>query len=253
MTFRLIILFILICSIGFAQTPDDNWVFGYFAQINFGPAGPTDSGGGPIDTDEGSGTISDSEGNLLFSTDGMVVRDRFGDVMPNGTGLNGNFSSTQNTVIVPFPGDNEERFYYIFTVAAQLNGGDPDNNGLEYVVVDMEANGGLGDVTQASTELLASTSEKIHATYQPNNRDVWVVVHEMGSADFYAFPVDCDGIGEPVVSTTGHILSYRFSTYFSAIGTMKISPDGSQIASTYNSTNTDGSIGVNHLGVRELR
>lgn len=245
---RIIFLAILFCVTANAQTPDNHWVFGYFGHIDFDGGVPNDVGGGPVDSDEASGTISDSNGDLLFSTNGIVVYDRNGNIMPNGTGLKGHWSSTQNVVIVPFPGDTEERFYYIFTVGAQLGIWNDSGNGLEYVIVDMLQNEGLGDVIQASQELIPNTSEKIHATYQSNNRDVWVVAHEMGSNSYYSFLVTCEGIQEPIESQSGsvHIMD---ETAGGAVGTMKISHNGPAIAATFNTLQPTGELAANHLDI----
>lgn len=214
------------------QNQDANWYFGDYAGIHFSEGEPVDITPGPFDVDEGSGTISDENGNLLFSTNGEVVFDSNNNPMPNGTVLAGNSSSTQNVLIVPFPGDQENRLFYIFTVAAQVNYGEPENTGLEYVVIDMTENNGLGDVVQISTELLPNTTEKIHATYHANQRDVWLVVHELGSDAFYAYLITCEGIGEPVVSNTGFDHHPGLEA-LGSLGAHKISPDGATIASTF--------------------
>lgn len=233
MNCRLLFSLFIISVTAVGQQQDANWYFGYYGGIRFTEGVPQDIGPGPFDVDEGSGTISDENGNLLFSTNGEMVFDSNNNVMPNGTGLAGSFSSTQNVVIVPFPGDESNRFYYIFTVAAQLSNGQAEDNGLEYVVVDMELNNGLGDVVQNSVELLPNTAEKIHATYHANLRDVWVVVHQMGTDAFYSYLITCEGIQDPVVSNTGS--EHQWDEVASgAVGALKISPDGSKIASTFN-------------------
>lgn len=236
---RLMFALLIISSPAASQNQDANWYFGYYGGIQFTEGEPQDIGPGPFDVDEGSGTISDEDGNLLFSTSGEVVFDSNNNPMPNGTGLAGNSSSTQNVVIVPFPGDEDNRFFYIFTVAAQLNNGQAEDNGLEYVVVDMAENDGLGDVVQSSTELLPNTAEKIHATYHQNLRDVWVVVHELGSDAFYAYLVTCEGIQDPVVSNTGSVHQLDEVAH-TAMGALKISPNGLKIANTFNHVDANG-------------
>jgi len=127
---------------------------------------------------EGSATMSTAAGALQFYTDGVSIFDRFSNLMIGSNVLHGSDSSTQNALIVPFPGDTAEQFYYVFTVPAQVDFYQNfDHSGLEYVVVDMAANGGLGSVVQASQELVPMIEEKIHATWHTNNRDVWLVVH----------------------------------------------------------------------------
>src|SRR5690606_25183542 len=181
---KLTFVFLLLNTSVLSQTPDDHWVFGYYAWVKFNSGTPAAFGSGPFSVDEGSSSISDSNGDLLFSTSGENVFDKNGIPMPNGFQAKGHISSTQNALIVPFPGDDSERFYYVFTVAAQNNWPSTNHTGLEYVVVDMQANGGLGDVIGTSTELLPNSTEKLHATWHANNRDVWVVTHELESDAF---------------------------------------------------------------------
>ncbi|MEM9051906.1 MAG: hypothetical protein AAGC47_07645 [Bacteroidota bacterium] len=121
---------------------------------------------GPFQVDEGSASISNQSGDLLFSTNGANVYNRNGNIMPNGTGLSGDFSSTQNAVIIPQPGDSEERFYYVFTISSQSIVG--ENFGLDATLVDMSLNGGLGDVTLHFDLLMTDVYEKIHAVMHAN-------------------------------------------------------------------------------------
>lgn len=232
MIWRLILLLTCISISVSAQTPDDNWIFGRNAWAKFNAGIPTAVGTGPVDVDEGSACISDENGNLLFSTNGTIVFDRNSNPMPNGQSLRGHFSSTQNALIVPKPLDKEKRYYYVFTVAAQVNWPNTIHTGLEYVLIDMQANGGLGDVIQQSQELVPFTCEKLHATYHANGRDVWVVTHELSSANFYSFLVTCEGITDALISNTGNVNTYG-SYANGAIGAMKLSPDGTKIATTY--------------------
>ena len=80
---------------------------------------------------------------INFYTNGVLVYDGSHSVMQNGSGLLGDESSTQSSIIVPNP--QSDSLYYIFTVGE--NGG----NGLRYSEVDMSLNGGLGGII-ASTK-----------------------------------------------------------------------------------------------------
>ena len=117
----------------------NNWYFGRFLGINFNGGTAVPLNDGMLNTTEGVATISDAGGNLLFYTDGVVVRNRLHQVMPNGSGLFGNVSSTQSAVIVQKI--NDPNLYYVFTVDAQ-NG----PRGLCYSIVNMTLDNGRGDV-----------------------------------------------------------------------------------------------------------
>ncbi|MEO0403231.1 MAG: gliding motility-associated C-terminal domain-containing protein [Bacteroidota bacterium] len=239
--FGFILLFVSLTFWG--QQEESHWVFGFNGEVIFDNGIPQDAGFGDIYVTEGSASISNSSGTLLFFTDGTNVFDVNGNPMPNGDAVHGHDSSTQNVLIVPQPGDQDEQFYYIFGVPAQIDiNGDFTNSGLQYVVVDMADNDGLGDVVQGPVELTSTSAEMLHATYHSNGKDVWVVVHEMNSSNWHSFLVSCDGVEEHQVSDSGRFFEQtEFGT--TAIGSLKLSPNGNRIAATY----TD----INELGVQD--
>ena len=98
-----------------AQNEAANWYFGENAGIQFDGSGNLlgSVNDGQLITREGCTTISDTDGNLLFYTDGRLVYDRTHQLMPNGTGLFGDPSSTQSALVVPKPGS--DTIYFIFT------------------------------------------------------------------------------------------------------------------------------------------
>jgi hypothetical protein len=157
--------------------------------------------------------------------------------MPNGSGLYGHSSSTQSGIIVPKPGSATE--YYIFTVDAADNG---LANGLCYSKVDMTLNNGLGDVvtTEKNISLVPLACEKVTAVGHSDGLTFWVITKKWGNADFYAYRITFDGVNtEPVISTTGPPLTGNMGQ--ASKGYLKVSPDGTKIASA---NNTDFSVGI---------
>jgi gliding motility-associated-like protein len=215
-----------------------NWYFGENAGLNFETSPPTPlldgqirrtDSSGIINIAEGTGVMSDVEGNLLFYTDGVTVRNRNHEVMFNGEGLLGDISSVQTGLIVPVP-DNPNK-YYIFSVDGDDIISPPDSDlgtELVYSEVDMSLDGGLGGVTQNKNIILASFSgEKISAVYHADGKRIWVVHHAgaMDSPDntFNAYLITSEGINTaPVSSPIGEIIGRNAAQ-------MKISPDGSKI------------------------
>ncbi|TSD66736.1 T9SS type B sorting domain-containing protein [Inquilinus sp. KBS0705] len=172
-------------------------------------------------TQEGCASIANSSGGLLFYTNGITIWNKNHDIMKNGDGLFGDLSSTQSAIIVPCP-DND-KLYYVFTVSAYGGG-----NGLNYSVVNITGDGGLGDVTTKNTLLMPATTEKLTAVLNSNGKDVWVIGHKAESNVFCAWLLTVNGISTtPVLSTTG---TPNAGGVLSNIGTLKASPNGSKLA-----------------------
>ena len=214
-----------------AQNEAANWYFGQNAGIQFDNTGNLIGSidGGQLSTLEGCTTISDTNGNLLFYTDGTLVYNRNHQLMPNGTGLFGDPSSTQSALVVPQPGN--DTFYYIFTVDTTIGGGDPDF-GFNYSIVDINLDGGLGDVTSKNVNLLQDSSEKITAVLKDcASQSIWVIT--LASIDGTGGPFNSYHAFE--VSTTGINLTSVKSTFpfpiSDARGQIKVSPDGKKFAS----------------------
>jgi gliding motility-associated-like protein len=239
---------IFISGIVKAQGEANIWYFGNFLGVDFnsGTAVPLNDGQIYNTPTEGVATISDANGNLLFYTDGVKVWNRLHQVMPNGSGLFGNMSSSQSAVIVPKINDNTR--YYIFTVD-QVNG----PKGMCYSVVNMTMDNGKGDIEIKNIPVINGIVEKITAVRHCNNRDVWVLTHGAESDIYYAFLVSPSGFNTtPVISHTGSVLwgvippgPYDSTT----LGYMKASPDGKKIAAAHWTVNVDVSDFNNATGV----
>src|SRR5579863_3194839 len=101
----LLILFTLALLVSNAQKEANEWYFGNLAAVSFNSGSPVALTGSVMNTNEGCASIADKNtGALLFYTDGTTIYNKNNVSMTNGTGLTGNFSSTQSAVIVPMPG-----------------------------------------------------------------------------------------------------------------------------------------------------
>ncbi len=218
------ILFLSIVTVSFGQGGEGNiWYFGAYAGLDFNSGSPVVLLDGALTTNEGCATICDANGNLLFYTDGSTVWNANHAVMSNGTGLMGNSSSTQSGVIVPKPGS--PNIYYIFTVDDNIG-----SDGCRYSIVNMNLNGGLGNVipTQKNILLFSPSSEKIAAVNHANGTDIWVITHPWNSNQFLAYLITPAGmVNPPVVSNAGSIYSGGSNN---TRGYMKPSPTGDLIA-----------------------
>ncbi|MDC6387770.1 PKD domain-containing protein, partial [Maribacter sp. PR1] len=224
---RQIYLTFLVLFLGYfsiAQQEAAIWYFGRNAGLDFRSGTPVPLVDGQIYTREGCATISDNVGNLLFYTDGISIWDRNHNTMPNGTGLLGDPSSSQSGMIVPHPGD--PNLFYVFVIDNEYG---PD--GLTYNVVDMTLNGGLGDVTsEKNVPLRTPISERITAVEHADGQSIWVITRADDTNQFLAYLIDNTGINMvPVVST----MPVLGTTFYSFVGQIKASQDGSMLASAY--------------------
>lgn len=219
----ILILFLFSGILVSAQREAANWYFGNFAGLDFNSGEPVPLLDGQLRTVEGSASFSTAEGDLLFYTEGVTVWDRFHQVMPNGTDLLGSFSTTQSSLIVPNPIRNN--LFYIFTPDDALVHLDGGSNGFNYSTVDINQNGGRGDVTDKNIELLSDGSEKVTAVRSSNGDFFWVITHFQNQ--FFAYRVDGNGVNQtPVISTTGPFIE----GFDNIRGALKASPDGNTLA-----------------------
>ncbi|MCY7410251.1 MAG: hypothetical protein LH473_08260, partial [Chitinophagales bacterium] len=181
-----------------AQNAGNIWYFGDNAGIDFNSGSPVALSNSAMEIFEGCATACDNNGNLLFYENGEKIWDRNHNLMPNGSGLKGDTSSAQS-IIVHNP--DSCNLYYVFTMGSHIT----PNGGVWYSVVNMNLNGGYGDViiNQKNIQLLGASVEGITAILNANEKDVWVIVHQMGNKKFNAYPVTAEGVGIPVETAIG--------------------------------------------------
>ena len=225
------VLFIILSTLfipiqkSWGQNESNNWYFGKNAGIEFtGAPTPSTLLGGQVNAHGGSTAISDSNGNLLFYTNGMTIWNKNHTAMPNGSGLMGHATATQNSIIIPKPGSTS--IYYVFT-----NDIYSGSNGLRYSEVDMTLDGGNGDVSgNKNIGVVDTTAEKLSATLHANETDYWVVTHGRDNNTFYSIPVTSTGVGTPVLTNSGTVHTGTATSGSVYEGQMKLSPDGSKLA-----------------------
>ena len=231
-----VIFIAVFSSATIAQTSGDNrrtyhWYFGNGAGLDFSSGAPVAVTDGAMTAEEGCASISDTCGNLLFYTDGDTVWNRNHLVMPNGTGLMGCYSSTQSSLIVPQP--ENDSIYYIFLTDCGENAG---ANGLRYSIVNINLDGGLGDVTDKNFPMYSPTLEKLASTYHNNGTDLWILsVNRYPSGpppdttyQYHAHLLSSTGISPfPVISGSS------MSPHKIDDGYMRFSHDGNRLANAW--------------------
>lgn len=210
------------------QKEGNNWYFGTGTGITFNTNPPSFIPGSSMNTYEGCSSVSNENGDLLFYTDGQTVFTKNNLVMMNGTGLFGHFSSTNSAVILQNPGSNKN-LYYVFTLSER-----GDSKGLNYSIVDMSEESGLGKVTQKNINLInAPLCEKLATSRNCDGSGFWLVVHGFNNDLFYALEFTDGKFGAPISSKTGSLHpSYNGSggVNATASGSMRISNNGKKLA-----------------------
>jgi len=224
---KIFYLSILWCLFANSQEQASNWYFGNNAGISFdlNTNSVISESNGQLETREGCASISDSNGNLSFYTDGTTVYNQNHVVMQGGEGLLGDASSTQSALIIPKPNDPD--IYYIFTVGSNIN-----PTGLNYSIVDISQNGGLGEVVFSNIGLLSSCAEKVSAVVKDcSSGSIWVITLSGPNGNsanqlntFHAFEVTANGVDNNSVTSNLGL------SIVDARGYLKFSPDGTKLA-----------------------
>ena len=152
----------------------------------------------PINFESMAFTITDPlDGEVMFTTNGFVILDKSNDTMQNGFGLspcayadewkNRGNSTAQSVLILPFP-SNEQQYIIIhepiYVNANYTFGFAPK---LQYSIIDMQANGGLGAVTAKNIDIFSDSLVlgQLTAVKHANGKDWWVVVPRQPGNGFH--------------------------------------------------------------------
>lgn len=220
---KIILLLLLSATIVTAQPEAETWYFGIGAGIDF-TSGKPEMISGPLKTNEGCSIFCDRFGHPMFFTDGQTIWNRENKVMLNGTGLMGHPSSTQSAVVVEIP--SNKNLYYVITA---LNVG--RKQGLNYSLVDMRLDNGLGGVVKKNINLRDRIHEKITVCATPDYKTYWLITSEYNSNNYLAYRIDSSGIDTvPVVSPIG---SRKDSLIVNNYGYIKASPNSKYIINAH--------------------
>jgi hypothetical protein len=226
-------LFASILSFGFSQNQMKKWCFGNYIGLDFMSQPPTQFTTAMNGSAEGITSLADAAGNLLFYTNGITIWNKNHQVMANGSGLEGGFSTTQAVLAVPQPGSSNN--YYLITISSinELNIFNKPS-GIWYSVVDMSLAATTGSVVTKNMLLSAvQTTEKLSATLHCNGKDIWILSHDWGNNNFRAYLLTATGLSTTaVVSAVGSAHS-NGNTF---AGGMKFSPNGRKLISAINDT-----------------
>lgn len=220
----MLVLFCVSNSVLFAQNEYAKWYFGYNAGLDFLTNTPTVLNNSALISPNSCASMADGNGNLLFYTNGVVIKNSLHLNMANGTGLHSN-QGLQNVIAVRQPGSTN--FYYVFTI------GDPINVfTLKYSVVDMSLAAGQGSVIAKNIVVAPQAcTQKLTGTYHCNGKDIWIVSHDLGNNTFRAYLLTSAGL-----NTVAVVSSVGFNHVVAVDGPMRISPSGKKLGATIGSS-----------------
>ncbi len=171
----LLIFFVILNS--FSQRETEHWYFGNRAAIKFiDNQRPRALSNSNMNTPYGSATISDKNGNLLFYTSGATVFNANHSTMENGALLASDNEVLQTSIIIPKPGS--PNIYYLITLKDKNDPppiGDFIEPGLYFSVIDINKNGGLGEVTKKNLTITDLVSEKLTAVHAKDGKSIWLI------------------------------------------------------------------------------
>ncbi len=214
-----------------AQHEADNWIFGYWAGLNFTSGDPAPFFPNPPPGGWNGTIMSDTAGNLLFYYGVHTVYNRNDQAMPNGTGLLPNYGDIQSDIAVPKPGTSD--LYYVISVPHPSH---PDR--IYYSIVDMSLANGLGDVTAEKNIAVQGTENaqsQLCALKNTSGDGYWLITRFYNDTRYACFRIDASGFHtDPVYSTPAR---YRVSG--TGGGNIKVSPDKKYLVATYWTNNTN--------------
>jgi PKD repeat protein len=222
----MLICFFLSVLASHAQGEANIWYFGQNAGLDFNSGNPVALTNGQLVSEEGTSVLSTASGQLLFYTNGVTVYNKNHQIMQNGSGLFGDSSATQSSLIVQKP--NSSNLYYLFTVDEIA-----EANGFSYSIVDMNLDNGNGAVTSdKNISIYTPTCEKLTAVKHANNIDYWIITHSWNSNTYKCYLLTSNGLSStPIQNNIGVVLGYsQLFNNADAVGAIKISPDGSKLA-----------------------
>ena len=228
---RVIVCFLFFTSFAFSQGEANIWYFGYQSGLDFNNGVPVPLTNSQMNAFAGCAVLSNAAGQLLFYTNGITVWNRNHQVMQNGTGLAGGYTSSQSATIVQKPGS--PNLYYVFT----LDGG--GESGLSYTIIDLSLDNGLGAITTKNSLIYTLSCEKISIVNHANGKDFWIVTHG-NSTIFYSYLVTSAGISNNPIISNGSVNMGPYITGNAAkLGYMKSSPDATKIAVCHYTINAE--------------
>jgi PKD repeat protein len=249
----------------FGQLHDNTWVIGYQGgtSAKFGFSILTFSDGRlkidstrilGLDSDDNNSSFSSLSGDLVAFFYGFDILDRSYGILKNGGGLNVDIEKfiyslsdddlPQGSIFLPYSGhpDSCILFYMSQREYTKPNGQIYlVSSDLSFVVINTQANNGLGQVVNNSVSFIHDTLQygQLSAVKHANGRDWWVLVKERDTNRFYTLLISPEGVkwtgkqsaGDPIQSGFGNsVFSPDGKKFIVYAATELYTSDGSYIS-----------------------
>lgn len=233
----LIAILITLSKVSVGQLYDNTWIMGSpCVKTSFYNPLLIDTFDTYINTQGTWASMCNYQGDLLFFTNGVNVWNWNGDLMNGGTGISDDeISAAWNYGLLFYHGalcfPKEDNQYYLINHSIsdeQVNTGNVYSaDQLFYSVIDMDGNGGLGQVISKRNILYNQAMVDNHLTgcRHANGRDWWLIANAYWSNKYLKWLVTPDSIinaGEQMIGDT-----FKSPDLF---GQIIFSPDGSKLA-----------------------
>jgi hypothetical protein len=200
--------FLLCCAyFSNAQKQGSVWCFGDSALVDFSDTANIITGTSSLKTRGSCVSICGKTGQLLFYAETRAgiadnttwVFNANHVLMQGGDSIVGE-GWYNELVIIPYP--NSDSLFYIFSIGVTGS----SQSGLYYSIVDMSANGGLGEVIQKNVQLHNYKSvDGLTAIKHGNGRDWWIINRRCNSINntFYKYLITPAGVSDSVPQNIG--------------------------------------------------
>jgi gliding motility-associated-like protein len=166
------------------------------------------------------GSMCNKEGKLQFYTNGYAVFNKLHQLMDGGDSIT--FSSAaktnralgfyQNCLVLRKPESDSLYYIIIFDFVDNCSVGLNTACVLQYAIIDMSQNNGLGKVISTNNKLLETpiSDSKLTACRHANGRDWWIVKKEWQTNKWFKFLLSPRGIEESYTQNIGSSSSIGF-------------------------------------------
>ncbi|MFM2223949.1 MAG: putative adhesin [Bacteroidota bacterium] len=242
----LTISFLLVVQLVCLAQTNLYWKLGYHTGVSFknGTCVVNANDSCTMQMNDSNTGVCDNHGGIIFYSNGLLVKNRLDQTMPNGSNINhGTISDTYISqgwlppynvaTVVPFPNDTNKFYMFYENLEYNINGAFFPQK-LRYLIVDRNLNGGLGDVTQKEIDVITDTlyDGQIHAIKHGNGKDYWLVVRKYKSNIFYKVLINNSGIS--VFDTQAIGIKYPVNDSISIyVGQSNVSIQGDKIVYLY--------------------